>query len=176
MDVQRFASSGRTPHFAAPVHTFIRARKGWLLSRGERTLGGVGVFSYDIRKRPWSLIWGATNRLNPTLIQRCGQPDALHILTDNSQEAVLHSKVVFTGMTICLSMSHHPISAHKIHANLGSLSMLFWHVRLYICLLMMFYLGCTEEPGWSKGDLHSLELHATLLTSLCEQWKARRVL
>ena len=105
MDVQRFASSGRTPHFAAPVHTFIRARKGWLLSRGERTLGGVGVLSYDIRKRPWSLIWCATNRLNPTLIQRCGQPDALHVLTDNSQEAVLHSKVVFTGMTICLTMS-----------------------------------------------------------------------
>ena len=108
MDVQRFASSGRTPHFAAPVHTFIRARKGWLLSRGERTLGGVGVFSYDIRKRPWSLIWGATNRLNPTLIQRCGQPYALHILTDNSQEAVLHSKVVFYGdddMFKCVSPS-----------------------------------------------------------------------
>ena len=72
-------------------------------------------------------------------------------------------KSCFTGMTICLSMSHHPISAHKIHANLGSLSMLFWHIRLYICLLMMFYLGCTEEPGWSKGVLHYLELHVVVL-------------
>ena len=110
------------------------------------------------------------------LDQRCGQSDALSIPTDDSRESALYPKVVFYGDEDVFEYVSPLDLDSQTHASLGPPSMLFWHIRLYICLLMMFYLGCTEEPGWSKGVLHSLELHATLLASLCEQWKARRVL